>query len=119
MRTKQTLQGIMKHLDHEQVAGVREEPRISEQQFGNFQCVASVLDAKKERKQVPMCIYLKRKHTHSYLMYFVFAMYASHLSHTRQNVSYLIPLFPPCMFSLVVFIIVFQMVKLVLMFIQE
>lgn len=50
-RTKQTLQGIMKHIDQEQIAGIREEPRISEQQFGNFQCTSSVLNAKEERKQ--------------------------------------------------------------------
>jgi broad specificity phosphatase PhoE len=50
MRTRQTLKRILKHLTHDQVIGVREEPRISEQQFGNFQCVDSVLQAKEERK---------------------------------------------------------------------
>ena len=41
-----TMQGIMNQLDHRQIVGVREEPRISEQQFGNFQCYEEVQKAK-------------------------------------------------------------------------
>ena len=37
LRTRQTLEYLRQSLDPKQVAGVREEPRISEQQFGNFQ----------------------------------------------------------------------------------
>ena len=48
-RTRQTLKGIMSELPTNQVAGVREEPRIAEQQFGNFQNVEQVQIAKKER----------------------------------------------------------------------
>jgi hypothetical protein len=36
----------MGQLDRRQVVGVREEPRISEQQFGNFQCLEQVQKAK-------------------------------------------------------------------------
>ena len=36
----------MNQLDHRQIVGVREEPRISEQQFGNFQCYEEVQKAK-------------------------------------------------------------------------
>lgn len=50
-RTRQTLQGILRELDEKQVVGVREEPRISEQQFGNFQCVEDVNEAKEERNE--------------------------------------------------------------------
>jgi broad specificity phosphatase PhoE len=49
-RTRQTLKGIMSQLDRPQIHGVREEPRIAEQQFGNFQNVKLVQDAKNERK---------------------------------------------------------------------
>ena len=48
-RTRQTLRGIMSRLDRTQIVGVREEPRISEQQFGNFQNVEAVQRAKSER----------------------------------------------------------------------
>jgi broad specificity phosphatase PhoE len=45
-RARETLQGVMGQLDRRSVVGVREEPRISEQQFGNFQCVEEVARAK-------------------------------------------------------------------------
>ncbi|KMZ68198.1 putative Phosphoglycerate mutase [Zostera marina] len=36
-RTLQTLRGVGKAFDYERIAGVREEPRVREQDFGNFQ----------------------------------------------------------------------------------
>ncbi|CAA7406804.1 unnamed protein product [Spirodela intermedia] len=36
-RTLETLRGIGKAFEHERIAGVREEPRLREQDFGNFQ----------------------------------------------------------------------------------
>lgn len=49
-RTKQTLEGITSRLPRSHVLGIREEPRISEQQFGNFQDVSEVKAAKIERQ---------------------------------------------------------------------
>jgi len=49
LRTRQTLRSILDELDLNSVIGLREEPRISEQQFGNFQCFESVKVAKAER----------------------------------------------------------------------
>lgn len=48
-RTTQTLEEMCQHLKDEQMVSVREEPRISEQQFGNFQNVQEVLNCKNER----------------------------------------------------------------------
>mmetsp|Transcript_16208 Transcript_16208/g.36033 ORF Transcript_16208/g.36033 Transcript_16208/m.36033 type:complete len:346 (-) Transcript_16208:153-1190(-) len=48
-RTTQTLENMSQHLDDEQIVSVREEPRMSEQQFGNFQNVEQVLNCKEER----------------------------------------------------------------------
>jgi broad specificity phosphatase PhoE len=50
-RTLQTLKEIQQMFPKEQVWGVREEPRIAEQQFGNFQNVEEVRKAKIERKK--------------------------------------------------------------------
>lgn len=50
-RTRQTLQGILSQLDLAKVVGVREEPRLVEQQFGNFQDVAAVRAAKEQRRK--------------------------------------------------------------------
>ena len=49
-RTQETLELAASQLVPHQILGVREEPRISEQQFGNFQNVAEVQRAKNERK---------------------------------------------------------------------
>lgn len=49
LRTRETVQEILRHIDSQQVISSREEPRISEQQFGNFQNVNEVLQAKQER----------------------------------------------------------------------
>lgn len=49
LRTRQTVQEIVRHLHPKQIISSREEPRISEQQFGNFQNVKEVLHAKQER----------------------------------------------------------------------
>jgi len=52
LRTKQTLDEIMPFFDHrKEVVSCLEEPRISEQQIGNFQNVQQVLDAKAERSK--------------------------------------------------------------------
>ena len=48
-RTRETVEQFQKHINAEQIISVREEPRISEQQFGNFQNVEEVLESKKER----------------------------------------------------------------------
>ena len=67
LRTKQTLHAILQNNNENPIAGVREEPQltghnlwiickyafkiymVTEQQFGNFQCVEAVERAKKER----------------------------------------------------------------------
>lgn len=51
LRTRQTVDEIVKHLKSRQIISSREEPRISEQQFGNFQNVKEVLYAKQERHE--------------------------------------------------------------------
>jgi len=51
LRTKQTLDVIMPFFDENEVLSSQEEPRISEQQIGNFQNVQQVLDAKAERSK--------------------------------------------------------------------
>ena len=50
MRTRQTLKGIMSQIPKEKIYGIREEPRIAEQQFGNFQNVQQIQTCKQERK---------------------------------------------------------------------
>jgi hypothetical protein len=47
-RTLQTLEEIKKGLNQDNIWGSRQEPRIAEQQFGNFQDVEAVQAAKKE-----------------------------------------------------------------------
>jgi len=51
LRTKQTLDEILPLFDEDEILGIMEEPRISEQQIGNFQNVQQVLDAKSERSK--------------------------------------------------------------------
>jgi len=46
LRTRQTLANVLEGLSEEQVVGVREEPRLTEQQFGNFQDVSEVRRSK-------------------------------------------------------------------------
>ncbi len=48
-RTKQTLANILESFEDNVKVGIREEPRITEQQFGNFQCHELVQQAKKDR----------------------------------------------------------------------
>jgi len=48
-RTRDTLRRILQELPEDSVVRLREDPRISEQQFGNFQDVQQVTTAKKER----------------------------------------------------------------------
>ena len=50
-RTLQTLAEIQDYFPKEKIWGIREEPRIAEQQFGNFQNVEQVRKAKIERKK--------------------------------------------------------------------
>ncbi|CAM9141485.1 unnamed protein product, partial [Phaeothamnion confervicola] len=49
LRTKQTLAGMVEAFDTNYIVGVREEPRLTEQQFGNFQNLATIRDSKQER----------------------------------------------------------------------
>lgn len=49
IRTKQTLKYIMESFNDSEIIGVREEPRISEQQFGNFQKEESMINFKSAR----------------------------------------------------------------------
>jgi len=51
LRCTQTAEHILAQLPAGSVIGVREEPRIAEQQFGNFQEVGEVQRAKAERKR--------------------------------------------------------------------
>ena len=50
-RAEQTMEELRKCVDEDNIWGVKEEPRISEQQFGNFQNVEQVRAAKAERQQ--------------------------------------------------------------------
>jgi len=50
-RTRQTLDAMIHHFNDDSIISIREEPRISEQQFGNFQNVDEVIDAKSERQR--------------------------------------------------------------------
>jgi broad specificity phosphatase PhoE len=50
-RTTETMHQLCKHLKKERIISIREEPRISEQQFGNFQNVQEVMKAKQERHE--------------------------------------------------------------------
>lgn len=51
LRTRQTLKHILESFPKSQILGVREEPRIVEQQFGNFQNQEEVKNAKISRKE--------------------------------------------------------------------
>jgi len=49
IRTKQTLAGMIGSFETNEIVAVREEPRLTEQQFGNFQNVVTIREAKDER----------------------------------------------------------------------
>jgi len=49
LRTRQTLREILREVDHECIVGIREDPRIAEQQFGNFQSHNLIQDNKAQR----------------------------------------------------------------------
>ncbi|GMH48420.1 hypothetical protein TrRE_jg11427 [Triparma retinervis] len=49
LRTKQTLARVLQKMGDGQTVGVREEPRLTEQQFGNFQNVDSIRSQKSMR----------------------------------------------------------------------
>uniref|UniRef100_A0A7S1XZL4 Uncharacterized protein n=1 Tax=Phaeomonas parva TaxID=124430 RepID=A0A7S1XZL4_9STRA len=49
LRTKQTLAGMVGAWDTNEIVGVREEPRLTEQQFGNFQNVTNVKESREQR----------------------------------------------------------------------
>eukprot|EP00986_Skeletonema_menzelii_P001748 scaffold484_cov148-Skeletonema_menzelii.AAC.2 len=51
LRTKQTLDELLPHFSDSEILSCLEEPRICEQQIGNFQNIQQVLDAKKERSK--------------------------------------------------------------------
>ena len=46
---EQTLAGMVEAFDTNYIVGVREEPRLTEQQFGNFQNLATIVESKAER----------------------------------------------------------------------
>jgi len=50
-RTRETMDELRRHVTPSRIISEREEPRISEQQFGNFQDVFQVRRAKRERGQ--------------------------------------------------------------------
>jgi broad specificity phosphatase PhoE len=50
-RTRQTMDGMKEAFDDHELIGEREEPRIAEQQFGNFQCLEAIAQAKTERRR--------------------------------------------------------------------
>jgi broad specificity phosphatase PhoE len=50
-RTRETVEEFRKHIDPDRIISIREEPRISEQQFGNFQNVEEVWESKRERHE--------------------------------------------------------------------
>ncbi len=52
LRTRQTLDELLPYFSDSEILSCLEEPRICEQQIGNFQNVQQVLDAKKERSKV-------------------------------------------------------------------
>jgi broad specificity phosphatase PhoE len=49
LRTRQTLREILSEIPKEKILGIREDPRISEQQFGNFQSHNTMQDNKATR----------------------------------------------------------------------
>jgi broad specificity phosphatase PhoE len=49
IRTLETLDTVRSNVDESRIIGIREEPRICEQQFGNFQNLEQVRRAKEER----------------------------------------------------------------------
>jgi len=49
LRTRQTLREILREIDPECIVGIREDPRIAEQQFGNFQSHHAIQDNKATR----------------------------------------------------------------------
>jgi broad specificity phosphatase PhoE len=51
LRTKQTLDELIPYFSDDEILSCLEEPRICEQQIGNFQNVQQVLDAKQERSK--------------------------------------------------------------------
>ena len=51
LRTTQTTEHMIAALPKGSVIGMREEPRLAEQQFGNFQNVEEVRLAKRERQK--------------------------------------------------------------------
>ncbi len=52
LRTTQTLDALLPYFSDDEILSCLEEPRICEQQIGNFQNVQQILDAKKERSKV-------------------------------------------------------------------
>jgi len=49
LRTRQTLREILREVDPECIVGIREDPRVAEQQFGNFQSHHAIQDNKATR----------------------------------------------------------------------
>ena len=76
LRTKQTLDELIPYFDDDEILSCLEEPRICEQQIGNFQNVQQVLDAKEERSKFGRFFYRfpsgECKRSFGYLLVFSF-----------------------------------------------
>ena len=51
VRTRETMQGLKEAFNNSQLMGEKQEPRLAEQQFGNFQNLDEINKAKKERNR--------------------------------------------------------------------
>ena len=82
VRAKQTLEGVLSVLTPEQVACVQEEPRVSEQQFGNFQNLQEVQFQKAERRRFGRFFY---RFPHGVLLFFCFLVVVRWLLFTGEH----------------------------------
>mmetsp|Transcript_37433 Transcript_37433/g.89681 ORF Transcript_37433/g.89681 Transcript_37433/m.89681 type:complete len:296 (+) Transcript_37433:228-1115(+) len=51
LRARQTLREMLREIDQESIVGIREDPRIAEQQFGNFQTHKTIQNNKQQRSE--------------------------------------------------------------------
>ena len=82
VRAKQTLEGVLSVLTPEQVVCVQEEPRVSEQQFGNFQNLQEVQFQKAERRRFGRFFY---RFPHGVLLFFCFLVVVRWLLFTGEH----------------------------------
>ncbi len=92
-RTKETMEAVCKHLNKDRIISVREEPRISEQQFGNFQNVEQVVQAKQERHSFGRFYYRFKSGLLQFLLIVVFVTLSRMIvlmHNTQHNCSILL-----------------------------